>query len=138
MSDSTIAVLTLAHVKRVGTDDNFRSARAQSVVDAAPEGFDWTARGAVPAAILSAMGLSEHPEPQKVGPKGAQKETVYGIGFRVLADAVRKIVKDDGAPKPAVLRVTMSGEGGGSTIVPVDHPLYAALVDLLASESESE
>jgi hypothetical protein len=36
------------------------------------------------------------------------------------------------APKPVTLRATLSGEGGGSTTIPTDHPLYADIVALIA------
>lgn len=51
-----------------------------------------------------------------------------------LVNAVKRANETEAEAKPAVLRVSLSGEGGGSTVVPADHPMYDAIVMLLASE----
>lgn len=52
-----------------------------------------------------------------------------------MSKKIKALLKGDEA-KPAVLRVTLSGEGGGSTTIPTDHPLYAELVALIAAAQE--
>lgn len=54
-----------------------------------------------------------------------------------LVNAVKRAHADtDDAEKPAVLRVSLSGEGGGSTTVEPSHPMYEAIVMLIgANES---
>ena len=52
-----------------------------------------------------------------------------------LVNAVKRATEDtEPEVKPAVLRVSLSGEGGGSTVVPADHPMYDAIILLLAAE----
>lgn len=51
-----------------------------------------------------------------------------GFGLRAALD------KDEDADKPVTLRATLSGEGGGSTTIPADHPLYDAIVALIGGE----
>lgn len=53
-----------------------------------------------------------------------------GFGLRSALD------KDEDAAKPVVLRASLSGEGGGSTTIPTDHPLYGAIVALIHGESD--
>lgn len=65
------------------------------------------------------------------------KRTRYGNAVQAAGYMLRAVLPkdEDTDPKPAVLRVSLSGEGGGSTVVPADHPLYADIVALLAGES---
>lgn len=72
---------------------------------------------------------------------GRKTRTRYGNAVQAAAAMMRKALDDiagdeetDETPKAAVLRVSLSGEGGGSTVVPADHPLYASIVALLAGE----
>jgi|SRR6478609_8034321 len=64
------------------------------------------------------------------------KRTRYGNAVQAAAAMLRKVIEPDvdDAPKEVVLRVSLSGEGGGSTVVPADHPLYSSIVALLAGE----
>lgn len=49
-----------------------------------------------------------------------------------LVAAIKRATEDtEPEAKAAVLRVSLSGEGGGSTVVPTDHPMYDAIVLLL-------
>lgn len=51
-----------------------------------------------------------------------------------LVAAIKRATEDtEPEVKAPVLRVSLSGEGGGSTVVPEDHPMYAAIVLLLNS-----
>lgn len=134
---SKIQTVTVESVKRVGRDENYRKAAAAAVVAAAPEGYDWSEHGAVPKAILAALGLTEHPEPQKVGPKGSQKETTYGVGFRVLADAVRSLTKEKKTAEPGVFRFSLSGEGGSTITIKPGDPRYALAVEAFGILSAS-
>lgn len=53
-----------------------------------------------------------------------------------LVNAIKRATEDaEPEPKPSVLRVSLSGEGGGSTVVPTDHPMYEAIVMLLAADN---
>lgn len=132
----TAAPVTTAVVVNIGRGDNQKHETATTVVmHPANLSRDWTVRGAVAAGILAALGMDSHPLPQKVGPKGQQVETEYGVGFRVLSDAVRALVKETPADKPVTLRAVLSGEGGGSVTIPADHPLYAALVELIGAQA---
>lgn len=51
-----------------------------------------------------------------------------GFGLRSALD------KDEDTDKPVTLRATLSGEGGGSTTIPADHPLYKDICALIAGE----
>ena len=64
------------------------------------------------------------------------KRTRYGNAVQAAAAMLRKVIEPeaDDTPKEVVLRVSLSGEGGGSTVVPADHPLYSSIVALLAGE----
>lgn len=44
---------------------------------------------------------------------------------------------EDDAPKARVMRVTLSGEGGGTAVVPEDHPAYAALLALITEGNDA-
>lgn len=122
----------LSTVKSIGRGVRLTEEAAAAIVASVPAEYDWTARGAVPAAIAGWAVPAGEPVPaQKSGPKGAQTLTDYGRGVDALAKAVRELVKDD-APKPVKLRATLSGEGGGSVVIPKDSPLYAPLVALIA------
>lgn len=110
---------------------------AQQIVVSAPVGYDWAARGAVTAQIHAwAVGADGEVPAQKTGPKGAQKATNYGRGVDALAKAIRAILSgDDDEPKPAALRATLSGEGGGSITVDMTSDLGIALIALIQAQS---
>lgn len=56
--------------------------------------------------------------------------------FGARYDAAVKRAKPE-EPKAVVLRAVLSGEGGGSTTIPEDHPLYAEIVALIAGSTET-
>jgi hypothetical protein len=61
------------------------------------------------------------------------KRTPYGNAVQAAGNGLRAALdKDESAPKPVALRVSLSGEGGGSAVVPVDHPLYEAICAIIA------
>lgn len=134
MSDNT---LTLSTVQSIGRAEIKKGTVAASVVaHPANANRDWSERGAVPAGILAAMGLSEHPAQQKTGPKGDQKETAYGTGFRVLADAVRALVREAKTPEAGVIRVSLSGEGGVTLTLREGDQGYAEAMALITATAE--
>lgn len=71
---------------------------------------------------------------RKTGPvqKSNGTRTRYGNAVQAAGKGLRNALpEDEQTPKEVVLRVSLSGEGGGSTTVPADHPLYADIVALL-------
>lgn len=61
------------------------------------------------------------------------KRTKFGNAVQAAGYGLRAALgADDDAPaKPAVLRVSLSGEGGGTLVVPADHPAYDTLVAMI-------
>lgn len=132
----TSTTLTVTHIESIGRADRTLSKRAAAVV-AHPANVDrdWTKRGAIAAGILATLGVESHPKPLTTGPKTARVDTLYGQGFRVLSDAVRRATKADTVPAVA-LRVTLSGpDQSGSVTVPTDHSMYAALVKMVMADN---
>jgi hypothetical protein len=126
--------LTVSTVRAIGTGENKKQDTAVAVVSAMPVEYDWTARGAVAAAIRTACGIDKASEPaQKTGPKGEQAETAYGVGFRVLSDAVRALVKVQAAPEAGVIRVSLSGEGGSTLTLREGDEGYALALALFGT-----
>lgn len=126
---------TPAVVTSIGAAEVRADKAAEYVVSVTSDTYDWSARGAVPAAIRAALGVDKDNEPrQKTGPKGDQKTTNYGRGFDTLSKRVTALVKGDTGEKPVVLRASLSGEGGGSVTIPADHPMYEALVALITGD----
>lgn len=126
----------LATVRKIGAGVRLTETAVPEIVATLPEGFDPKARGAVANAVHQwACGDAERPA-VKTGPKGDQTATDYGRGVDALVKAVKRALSD-GDDKPVTLRATLSGEGGGSTTIPTDHPLYSAIVDLIREGQES-
>lgn len=65
--------------------------------------------------------------------------TRFGNAVQAAANGMRYALEsdesEDSEPKPVVLRASLSGEGGGSTVIEPSHPLYAAVVAMIKGES---
>lgn len=93
---------------------------------------------AATAKEIAALAYPNAEPVQTIKVDGKPVRTDYGNAVQAAAWNLRSILntpdEGDDTPKPAVLRVSLSGEGGGSTVVPNDHPLYKDIVALLAGE----
>ena len=125
-------------VKSIGAGVRKTEQAVPEILASVPDEYNWQARGAVPQAVM-AWAVSDGAEApaQKTGPKGNQTVTDFGRGVNTLSKAVSRALKSD-EPKPVTLRATLSGEGGGSTVIPADHPLYAAIVALIGKSDETD
>lgn len=124
----------VAFVKSVGSAERKTADVAAEIVAGLGAEFDPKARGAVSGAVHAwACGDAERPA-VKSGPKGAQVSTDYGRGVDKIAKAVSALLSGDKETK-TVLRVTLSGEGGGTAVIAPDHKLYAALVKLIGADA---
>lgn len=133
----TIKPNNLSTVTRIGAGVRLTATATEAIVASLPEGFDHKARGAVAEAVHAwACGDAERP-PVKVGKAGEQRATDYGRGVDTLVKSVKRALSANDAPGDPVMRVTLSGEGGGSATVPADHPLYAALVALITGDEDA-
>lgn len=82
-------------------------------------------------AVLTECGeWKGSPQKDKEGKRTPFGNVVQRFGARF--DAAVKRATPDTATE-VTLRVSLSGEGGGSTVVPADHPMYADIVALLNS-----
>lgn len=70
----------------------------------------------------------------KAATKNATGDEVKAYATKVRNGLNYHLGKAEKASEAGVLRVSLSGEGGGSTVVPNDHPLYADICALLAGE----
>ena len=150
MTTTTPTPTPIAAVRSIGAAEAKASSIAAEIVGSVPDAFDWTGRGVIAEQVhLWATGTDDKSErpAQRRQVKGADGEPVnettnYGRGVNSIVNAVRTILKrdksDDDTPAERVLRVSLSGDGGGTVVVPEDDALYAALVALVtgaASES---
>lgn len=133
---TTTPVLTASVVTAIGRAEGRKQTTAADVILAMPAEYDWTARGAIAAAIRTAGGWTVESCPaRKTGPKGDQKVTVFGVGFQSLEDSIRTLVKAPSAPEPGVIRISLSGEGGATVTLREGDRGYAAarkMLDALA------
>lgn len=85
-----------------------------------------------------ALAVLAYPNDAPVQKKDG-KRTRFGNAVQAAGNGLRAALgkDDDDTPKEAVLRVSLSGEGGGSMVVPADHPLYLGLVALIQQGQES-
>lgn len=127
----------LSTVTRIGAGVRLTKTAAPAIVATLPEGFDASKRGAVADAVHAwAVGGAERP-PVKTGAKGNQRATDYGRGVDTLTAAVKRLLVADDS-KPVTLRATLSGEGGGSTVIQPEHPLYAAVVEMIQNSGADQ
>lgn len=126
-------------VRTIGKGERLTVQTAALIVAAMPEDYDWTARGAVPQAILAWACPDGDAPAQKTGPKGDQTPTDFGRGVDRLRKAVADLVKAE-KPKPVKMQVTLSGDDApitGTVTIPTDSPLFATLVAMIAEQSEA-
>lgn len=64
------------------------------------------------------------------------KRTRYGNAVQAAGYMLRAVIEkpEDDEPKPVVLRVSLSGEGGGSSVVEIDSPLGQEIIKFLAGQ----
>lgn len=106
------------------------------IVAAMPDTYDWSKRGAVPAAIhIFACGASKG-DAVPVQKKDDGSTTAYGKGVDLLRKAVAAIVSGEKAESAPVMRVSFKGVG--SATVPADHPAYALLLALLEGGPDAD
>lgn len=112
---------------------------AAYVVSVTSDTYDWTVRGAVPAAIRAALGVDADSEPaQKVGPKGAQRTTNYGRGFDTLSKRIARLVKGEKETEGGVIRLSLSGEGGVTITLRPGDAGYEDAAALIAASAPAE
>ena len=129
---------TVANVTVAGKGARYAEGVATAVIAATSTEYDWTARGAIPAAILAACGVTKETAPaQKVGPKGEQRSTDWGRGIDAVAKQVKAQLSSDAAPKPATLRATLSGEGGCTVVIDMTSELGLAILAHMEASREA-
>ena len=129
---------TVANVTVAGKGARYAEGVATAVIAATSTEYDWTARGAIPAAILAACGVTRETAPaQKVGPKGEQRSTDWGRGIDAVAKQVKAQLSSDAAPKPATLRASLSGEGGCTVVIDMTSELGRAILAYMEASHEA-
>lgn len=83
----------------------------------------------------AALAVLAYPNDAPVQKKDG-KRTRFGNAVQAAGNGLRNALDkdDDSDPKPAVLRVSLSGEGGGSSVVEMDSDLGKAILAHLAAE----
>lgn len=79
-----------------------------------------------------ALAVLTYPHDAPVQKKDG-KRTRFGNAVQAAGNGLRAALgkDEDDTPKPVVLRASLSGEGGGSTVIEPTHPLYAAIVAMI-------
>lgn len=149
MSNTAKAPVSFATLAERYADASFREVNASKRLAEHPDAPALIARAALPkdkgkgsqAATVAREVLGAPADfPTRVGPRGEQvlnpENPVLARRVETLAGWLKaQAPKADPDPTP-VLRVTLSGTGGGSATIPTDHTLYAALVALVTGNEE--
>jgi hypothetical protein len=78
-----------------------------------------------------ALAVLAYPNDAPVQKKDGVR-TRFGNAVQAAGNGLRSALPEDDAAKKIALRVTLSGEGGGSATVPTDHPLYESILAIIA------
>lgn len=61
--------------------------------------------------------------------------TKFGNAVQAAANGLRRALPQvESDPKPATLRVSLSGEGGGTTVIEPSHPMYETVRALIGND----
>lgn len=111
-------------------------ATAAAIIESVGADYDWTKRGAKPAAVhLFAVGSVDKAD-VPAQRKADKTPTDYGVGVDTLVHAITRALDTEPAETAASMRVSLTGVG--SAVVPADHPAYALLLALLGADIEVE
>lgn len=126
-------------VRKIGAGERLSAVVTEAVLSNLPEGFDHKADGAV-AELVHNWINGDTPAPAVTS---GGKRTDYGTGVNTIVTRIKRELNKaadaaDETPKPVVLRVSLSGEGGGSTVIEPSHPFYEALFALFTGEAEAD
>lgn len=86
-----------------------------------------------------ALAVLAYPNEEPVQKQNG-KRTKFGNAVQAAGNGLRRALgkDEDNSDKPRVLRVSLSGEGGGTTIVPEDHPMYATLIEMIGAGTDEQ
>ena len=135
-------IITDENIAKIARDMIVADRRVASQYDAFAVHYSLTADTAsadvtdAARSIVLAAYPDTDPERFKGKDKSGDQRWKDARAVRIGLVAAIKRATEDTEPeaKPDVLRVSLSGEGGGSTVVPTDHPMYEAIVLLLGEE----
>lgn len=149
--NATTTATRIAAVRSIGAAEMKCASIAAEIVASVPDAFDWTGHGVIASQVhLWATGTddkSERPAQRKqvkrVDPETGAEVTVnettnYGRGVNSIVAAIKRALPkaEDDTPAERVLRVSLSGEGGGTVVVSEDHALYASLVAMITGAGQ--